>query len=67
MEPYTRHLVTNEVAALFGVSRRTIIRWTHEGLLESVKPGGKILYPADQPAIQRLFKNQRNGESVEND
>lgn len=59
MERNIEHLVTNEVAALFQVSRRTIIRWTHAGLLECVKPGGKLLYPINQPALQRLFQESQ--------
>lgn len=66
MEQFSKMLITREVAALFQVSTRTVIRWTHMGLLESVKPGGKLLYRADQPALQRLFQNQRNGEPVDN-
>lgn len=60
-------LVTREVAALFQVSTRTVVRWAHAGLIEYVKPAGKLLFPVHQPVIQRLFQNHRNGESVEND
>jgi excisionase family DNA binding protein len=47
---YTGGLLTPaEVAAIFGVDRRTIYRWTRTGKLPSVPTlGGHNRYPADK-------------------
>lgn len=45
----TRLLTPGEVAALFGVTRKTVTRWANDGLLSSVRtPGGHHRFDESQ-------------------
>jgi excisionase family DNA binding protein len=48
-----RLLNTDEVAAIFGVGRRTVLRWAAEGLIPRVQIAGTTRYRADD--IERLI------------
>jgi excisionase family DNA binding protein len=53
-------LTSAEVAALFGVDRRTVVLWAKRGRLPALRtPGGQHRFRADQ--IDRLLKSS-NGE-----
>lgn len=44
-----QQLSPGEVAALFGVNPKTVIRWAQEGKLTAIRtPGGHRRFPADQ-------------------
>jgi excisionase family DNA binding protein len=46
MRDYDRYLTSREVARLFGVDPKTIVRWAAAGRITSVKtPGGRLRYP----------------------
>jgi hypothetical protein len=52
MEELPEMLTTNEVAALFLKTPRTITLWARAGTLMGLRPtGGKWLFPSNQPAI----------------
>ena len=52
----TRRLLTSsEVAALFGVDRKTVTVWAKRGRLPAIRtPGGQHRFPADE--IQRILR-----------
>jgi excisionase family DNA binding protein len=53
-------LTSAEMAALFGVDRRTVVLWTKRGRLPALRtPGGQHRFRADE--IDRLLKSS-NGE-----
>jgi len=53
-------LTSAEVAALFGVDRRTVVLWAKRGRLPALRtPGGQHRFRADE--IDRLLKSN-NGE-----
>jgi excisionase family DNA binding protein len=53
-------LTSAEVAALFGVDRRTVVLWAKRGRLPALRtPGGQHRFRADE--IDRLLKSS-NGE-----
>ena len=54
-----------EVAALWEVSKGTVVRWRDAGLIPSVKlPGGKQVYPADAIHADHAARcgTSRNGQ-----
>jgi excisionase family DNA binding protein len=55
-------LTSAEVAALFGVDRRTVVLWAKRGRLPALRtPGGQHRFRADE--IDRLLKSN-NGEAT---
>lgn len=42
-----------EVAAMFGVDYDTVLRWSHNGTIRTVKIGGTVLMPATE--LDRLL------------
>jgi len=57
----TRLLTTDEVAAIFGVGRRTVLRWAAEGLIPRVQIARTTRYRADD--IERIITSGTTGGS----
>jgi excisionase family DNA binding protein len=64
-----RLLNTDEVAAIFGVRRRTVLRWAGEGLIPRVQIAGTTRYRAED--VERLITSANDerpavpGEALE--
>jgi excisionase family DNA binding protein len=62
MDEQDELLTSAEVAALFGVDRRTVVLWAKRGRLPALRtPGGQHRFRADE--IDRLLKGN-NGETT---
>jgi excisionase family DNA binding protein len=58
-------LTSAEVAALFGVDRRTVVLWAKRGRLPALRtPGGQHRFRADE--IQRLLESNNFDGNSEN-
>ncbi len=56
-----RMMTASEVAALFGVDHRTILKWARDGALPGVKPGQQWLF--SEPVVRQvLLERKREGK-----